>query len=94
MDKGAWVYLLTNKSDDVFYIGVTSDIERRMAEHKSHRIPGFTQRYNVDKLVYLEEHCSIKDAIAREKQLKGWCRSKKKALVDAVNPSWHDLASG
>ena len=70
MTDRAWTYLLTNRSNDVLYLGVTSNIERRMVEHVSHAVPGFTQRYNVDKLVYVDEYQSIQDAIAREKQLK------------------------
>ena len=75
------------------YIGVTSNIEQRIHEHKMKLIPGFTQRYNVTRLVYLEEFADVRDAIAREKQLKGWLRSRKAALIQEKNPKWDDLAA-
>ena len=74
------------------YVGVTNDLERRIAEHKSHLVKGFTQRYNVDKLVYVEESCDVVAAIEREKQIKGWTRAKKNELVVSVNPEWRDLS--
>ena len=74
------------------YIGVTNDLERRLYEHRHQLLEGFTKRYNVHKLVYFEQACDIQAAIAREKQLKGWSRNKKNALVMATNPSWRDLS--
>ena len=91
-DQEAFVYMMANASNSVLYVGVTSDLGRRVAEHKRHAVPGFTDRYNVTKLVYFERSGSIDDAIAREKQLKGWRREKKDRLVNAMNPEWRDLA--
>ena len=85
-----YVYILTNKTDKVMYIGVTNDLRRRLCEHKNEQIEGFTKRYHVHKLVYYEEYHEINDAIAREKQLKGWKREKKNALVLAKNPNLDD----
>lgn len=73
------------------YIGVTNDLCRRLQEHKKEQIEGFTKKYHVCKLVYFEEHSEINDAIAREKQLKGWRRAKKDILVETQNPNWLDL---
>jgi putative endonuclease len=86
-----YVYILTNWTNAVMYVGVTNDLDRRIAEHKSGTIPGFTQRYNLKKLVYYERSSDVSAAIAREKQIKGWRREKKNALVEAMNPQWHDL---
>lgn len=89
----AWVYILSNAINTVVYIGTTNDLERRILEHKSHSIPGFTQRYNVDKLVYIEEFQFMTEAIARERQLRGWARVRKNALIESLNPQWMDLAA-
>ena len=86
------VYIMSNARRTVLYIGVTSDLARRVAEHKSHAFKGFTDRYNVTELVYCESCGRIEDAIAREKQLKGWSRKKKEALVERLNPQWRDLS--
>ena len=86
-----YVYILTNKTDKVMYIGVTNDIIRRVYEHRNHMIDGFTAKYNVTKLVYVESAPDVRDAIQREKQLKGWTRAKKNALVETANPKWEDL---
>ena len=86
-----YVYILTNKTDKVMYIGVTNDIVRRVYEHRNHMIDGFTAKYNVTKLVYVESALDVRDAIQREKQLKGWTRAKKNALVETANPKWEDL---
>ncbi len=74
------------------YVGVTNDLERRVFEHKKKMIPGFTQKYNVNKLVYFEETRDIAAAIAREKEIKKWRREKKNNLVSSVNPEWNDLS--
>ena len=87
-----YVYILTTENNKVMYIGVTNNLERRLAEHKSRTIPGFTQKYNVHKLVYYEYFDDIKAAIAREKQLKGWIRAKKNALVETENPEWKEIS--
>lgn len=87
-----YVYILSNVSQNL-YIGVTGNLERRVFEHKSKSIPGFTRRYNITKLVYYEEGVDSINAIAREKSLKGWRRSRKIELIESVNPNWNDLAS-
>ena len=87
-----YVYILTNQTDQVMYIGVTNDLERRVYEHKHHLIEGFTRNYRVDKLVYFEETSDVMAAIEREKQLKKWRRAKKNALVQQTNPLWRDLS--
>jgi putative endonuclease len=74
------------------YTGVTNDIERRVQEHKLGKIPGFTQKYKVNRLVYYEEFSSIYEAIAREKAIKGLLREKKRSLIKADNPTWADLS--
>ena len=76
----------------VLYIGVTNDLQRRLDEHKSGQVDGFTKRYRVTRLVYNELFLNIEDAIAREKQLKGWRRSRKVELIERRNPLWQDLA--
>jgi putative endonuclease len=76
----------------VLYVGVTNDLNRRVAEHKEGLVPGFTQRYKVNRLVYFESMPEVNAAIAREKQLKRWNREKKIRLIETVNPSWKDLA--
>ena len=88
--KTYWVYILTNRSGTL-YVGVTNDLERRMAEHAASGDERFTGRYTLDRLIYAEPYPDIRDAIAREKQLKGWRRSKKVSLINAVNPTWRDL---
>ena len=87
-----YVYILTNKSSRVMYIGVTNDLERRVYEHKQELVEGFTKRYHVHKLVYFETTTNVRSAIEREKQLKGWLRARKNALVESVNPEWKDLS--
>ena len=87
-----YVYMLTNEYNNVLYVGVTNDLKRRVYEHQSRLIEGFTQKYNVHKLVWYECCHDVKDAIAREKQLKGWVRSKKEALIREMNPEWRDLS--
>jgi putative endonuclease len=89
--KSYYVYILASRSR-VLYIGVTSDLIRRVAEHKTKIIPGFTSKYNVNRLVYCEETEDIRDAIQREKEMKGWIREKKIALIESENPSWEDLS--
>lgn len=87
-----YVYILTNKSNTVMYIGMTNNLKRRMYEHKKELIDGFTKRYHVNKLVYYEEYRFVNDAILREKQLKGLLRVRKNELVNAANPIWEDLS--
>ncbi len=90
--KDYTVYILTNARDNVMYVGVTNNLERRILEHKSRLIEGFTKRYNLEKLVYFEQSPSVEAAIQREKQIKGWTRVKKNALVGSINPEWRDLS--
>ena len=87
-----YVYILTNWNNKVMYIGVTNDLERRLYEHKNKMVDGFTKRYNIDKLVYFEQTNDVYAAISREKELKGWTREKKNALVETMNPKWEDLS--
>jgi putative endonuclease len=86
-----YVYIMASTSR-VLYVGVTNDLHRRVWEHKEKRVGGFTRRYNVTRLVYYEETNDARVAIEREKQIKGWLRAKKVALIEAVNPGWGDLS--
>ena len=88
-----YVYILASDNNRTIYIGVTNDIVRRMSEHKSGAWEGFTKRYHVQKLVYLESTKDVYAAISREKQLKGWRREKKVALINEQNPFWKDLSA-
>lgn len=88
-----FVYILSNKTNTVLYIGVTNNLDRRVYQHKNKTIPGFTNRYNVNKLIYFEEYTSITDALAREKQLKNWHREWKLQLIKQRNPTLRDLDS-
>ena len=89
--KQYYVYIMTNRSGTL-YTGVTNHLERRVYEHKQKLVPGFTSRYNINRLVYFETTSNINSAIAREKQIKGWLRSKKLALIETTNPQWRDLS--
>jgi putative endonuclease len=88
-----FVYLLTNEWQTALYTGVTNDIKRRVWQHKNGTNRGFTKQYNCNRLVHFETYEDINQAIAREKQIKGWSRSKKNALVKEHNPRWIDLAA-
>ena len=90
-----YVYILTNRKNTVLYVGVTNNLEKRIAEHKQRLIPNsFTARYNVDKLVYYETTTDVKVAIEREKQLKSGSRKKKLDLIESINSTWEDLSNG
>ena len=91
-DRRYFIYILTNLNNKVMYVGMTNDLIRRVYEHKTKSIKGFTQKYNVHKLVYFEETSEVNTAIAREKEIKKWRREKKNALVARSNPTWRDLA--
>jgi putative endonuclease len=91
MPRSPVVYLLASRSR-ALYVGVTTDLPRRLAEHRAGA--GHTGRYRIDRLVYAEPHDRIVDAIAREKQIKGWRREKKVARIEASNPTWRDLSWG
>ena len=90
--KQYYVYIMTNKSRTL-YTGVTGDLERRVYEHKHKLVPGFTSKYNITRLVYFEMTHDIQAAISREKQIKGWLRKKKIALIESMNPEWKELAT-
>ena len=87
-----YIYIMSNTNNTTLYIGVTNDIERRVKEHKSGTLPGFTQKYNCVKLVYYEKYSDIEQAIEREKKLKKWRREKKEWLISTMNPELKDLA--
>ena len=89
--KDYYVYIMANSNNNVFYIGVTNDFQRRVYEHRTGIFEGFTKKYRVHKLVYCENCHDVKDALRREKQLKGWTREKKKALIETVNPEWKEI---
>ena len=89
-----YVYIMASNTNYSVYIGVTNDLIRRVYEHKTHADPGsFTSQYHIEKLVYFEQTTDVYAALEREKQLKGWRRSKKNALIEALNPQWRDLYS-
>ncbi|MEI7741655.1 MAG: GIY-YIG nuclease family protein [bacterium] len=87
----SYVYILASYKLGTLYIGVTSDLIKRIYEHKNDLVPGFTKQYQVHRLVYFEVHGDIQTAIEREKSLKGWRRAWKIALIEKENPEWHDL---
>lgn len=90
--KQYFIYILTNFTNKVLYVGVTNDLIRRMVEHKHELIEGFTKQYHLQKLVYFESFTNIKDAIFAEKKIKGWLRIKKIKLIESLNPNWEDLS--
>jgi putative endonuclease len=91
-DRPCFVYMMAN-AERMIYIGVTSDLEKRVSQHKNNEHVGFTQKYNLKRLVYYEPFGDIRAAIEREKQLKGWVRSRKVALIRKLNPKWLDLGN-
>lgn len=92
MYKGGYIYILTNRHKTTLYVGVSSDIIGRTYDHKEHRYKySFTDKYNVEYLVYYEIYDGIEEAIAREKEIKKWRREKKEALINSINPEWKDL---
>jgi len=86
-----YVYLLSNKNHTVFYTGFTNDLFRRVTEHKEKLLPGFTRKYNIDKLLYYEVYASADEALHREKQVKKYTREFKYNLINSINPVWRDL---
>lgn len=86
-----YVYIMANETR-MLYVGVTNDIEGRVSEHKLKLTDGHTKRYNITRLVYYEDMPDVREVIEREKQIKGWRRSKKVALIESTNPRWRDLA--
>ena len=91
VDKLFFVYILTNHRYGVLYIGLTNDLHRRMLQHRSKTVPGFTREHGVIRLVYFEEYASTTEARARERSVKRWHRAWKLKLVDDFNPEWRDL---
>ena len=94
MDRQPAVYILASKPNGTLYIGVTSDLAKRVWEHKNDSVDGFTKRYGVHRLVYYELHADMLSAITREKQLKKWNRAWKLELIESENPGWNDLSEG
>jgi putative endonuclease len=91
VEKGGWVYILTNKPNGTLYVGVTSDLARRIHDHRQGAVEGFTKRYNLHRLVHVERHETIELAIQRESRLKKWPRTWKIDLIVSHNPDWRDL---
>ncbi len=89
--KRFFVYMLATRIDGPLYVGITSNLPKRIAQHRNHDIPGFTARYNIDRLVWFEPHDDVEGAILREKRIKRWRREWKVALIEAKNPGWDDL---
>ena len=92
MKKNYYIYILASKRNGTLYIGVTNDLVRRVLEHKNKVIKGFTDKYNVNSLVYYESYSSINEAIKREKAMKKWNRAWKIQLIEKENPTWNDLS--
>ncbi|MCB9209769.1 MAG: GIY-YIG nuclease family protein [Ignavibacteriales bacterium] len=90
--KTYYVYIMTNKSNSVLYIGMTNDLIRRIYEHKNKILKGFSSKYNCTKLVYFESSTEIISIINREKEIKKWRREKKNTLIASINPNWNDLS--
>jgi|TARA_B110000967_G_C18469475_1_gene356635 putative endonuclease len=91
-EKAYYVYMLCNWNNTVLYIGVTGNLPKRLVEHRNKIHDGFSQKYNLSKLVYFEQSSDVIAAIGREKQLKKWRREKKNKLVETINPTWCDLS--
>ena len=88
---GGWVYIMANQRNGTLYVGVTADIRRRAWEHREALVDGFTKQYGLKRLVHVEWHEDIRDAIHREKRIKHWSREQKLTLIEAGNPDWSDL---
>ena len=93
MDKGGFVYILTNRAHGVLYVGVTADLDARIWQHRNGKGSAFVRRYGLDRLVLVEEYPTIEEAIIREKRLKNWHREWKVELIEAGNPEWLDLGA-
>jgi putative endonuclease len=91
MRKDSYIYILASDRNGTLYVGVTSDLVKRISEHKSKQVKGFTEKYNVTTLVYYEVHAGIEEAITREKAIKAWKRKWKLELIEKNNPQWKDL---
>jgi len=92
-DKTFYIYIMASKSGTL-HVGMTNNIKRRVLEHKNHLAPGFTDKYSIDRLLYVENFANPASAINREKQIKAWRREKKVKLIDSQNPAWNDLSEG
>ncbi len=92
--RRAWIYLLASRKNGTLYVGVTSDLRARVWQHRTGSVEGFTKQYGVTTLVYFEEFHDVRDAIARENEIKGWTRKRKIGLIEAANADWDDLAAG
>ena len=92
-DKKPCVYIISNHSHSTIYVGVTSNLSRRITQHKNHTYGGFSAKYNLVELLYFEEFDNMNNAIAREKQIKSWSRNRKDDLISEFNPSWSDMFS-
>ena len=90
-DQAGYVYILTNQGNSVLYVGTTTNLVKRVYHHKRKYLLGFTQRYNLNKLVYYEVFVDKASATARERKIKGWKREKKLSLIESMNPKWEDL---
>jgi putative endonuclease len=93
LQKGYFVYIMSSQRR-VLYVGITSNLPLRVWQHKTGAVEGFTSKYKVTQLVYYESFENVRDAIRREKEIKGWIRQKKIALIESVNPKWKDLSAG
>ncbi|MFA7603729.1 MAG: GIY-YIG nuclease family protein [Novosphingobium sp.] len=93
MERGSFVYILTNRMHGVLYVGVTADIDQRSWQHRNGMGSSFCRKYGLDRLVLVEEYPTIEEAIVREKQLKSWQRAWKVELIEAMNPKWEDLGA-
>lgn len=91
--KQHYVYIMASRSSTL-YTGVTNNLKRRVYEHKNKLVPGFTAKYNINRLVYYDSTSDVNAAIGREKEIKGWLRAKKMALIESMNPTWEDLSEG
>jgi putative endonuclease len=91
--RRAWIYILASRKNGTLYVGVTTDLRTRVWQHRSGAIEGFTKQYCVTTLVHFEEFHDVRDAISREKEIKGWMRKRKIALIEAANADWDDLAA-
>ena len=92
LSRSYYIYIMTNQSDTL-YTGVTNELTKRVYQYKNKLLPGFTPKYNITRLVYFEETNDVQAALAQEKQIKGWLRKKKVALIESVNPKWLDLSA-
>src|SRR4051794_9986930 len=92
MQRGGWIYIMTNKPRGVLYTGVTAELAMRVTQHQRGEGSSFCKRYSLTRLVYVEEHPTIQDAINREKAIKAWQRAWKIELIESINPEWNDLS--